>query len=60
MRDNWQHDSTRRDKAALVDPTMPNAARAGDALSGGRNNFEADRRAAHTLKPERSASVGMQ
>jgi len=49
MADSWQHDSTRRAKAARVDPTMPNPARVGDALSGGRNNFEADRRAARTL-----------
>jgi hypothetical protein len=50
MADNWLHDAARRAKAAaLVDPTMPNPARVGDALSGGRNNFEADRRAARTL-----------
>ena len=49
MADDWRHDSTRRAKAAGVDPTVPNPARVGDALSGGRNNFEADRRAARTL-----------
>ena len=49
MVDDWLHESMRRAKAALVDPTVPNPARVGDALSGGRNNFEADRRAAHTL-----------
>jgi hypothetical protein len=47
--DNWLHDAARRAKAARVDPTTPNPARVGDALSGGRNNFEADRRAARTL-----------
>jgi len=49
MADDWLHDAARRAKAARVDPTMPNPARVGDALSGGRNNFEADRRAARTL-----------
>jgi hypothetical protein len=50
MADDWRHDAARRAKAAArVDPTMPNPARVGDALSGGRNNFEADRRAAQTL-----------
>jgi hypothetical protein len=49
MADNWRYDSARRAKAARVDPTVPNPARVGDALSGGRNNFEADRRAARTL-----------
>ncbi len=50
MADNWRRDSTtRRAKAARVDPTMPNPARVGDALSGGRNNFEADRRASRAL-----------
>jgi hypothetical protein len=49
MADNWLHDAARRAKAARVDPTIPNPARVGDALSGGRNNFEADRRAARAL-----------
>jgi S-adenosyl methyltransferase len=49
MADNWMHDSTRRAKAALIDTTVPNPARVGDHLSGGRNNFEADRRAARIL-----------
>lgn len=50
MADNWRRDSTtRRAKAARVDPTMPNPARVGDALAGGRNNFEADRRASRAL-----------
>lgn len=49
MADSWLHDSTRRAKAALIDTTMPNPARVGDHLSGGRNNFEADRRASRLL-----------
>ena len=38
MADRWLLDSTRRAKAALIDTTMPNWARVGDALSGGRDN----------------------
>jgi hypothetical protein len=50
MADNWQHDAARRAKAAaLVDPSMPNPARVGDHLTGGRDNFEADRRASRSL-----------
>jgi O-methyltransferase involved in polyketide biosynthesis len=47
--DDWQHDATRRAKAELIDTKVPNAARVWDYLSGGRNNFEADRRAARTM-----------
>jgi S-adenosyl methyltransferase len=49
MADIWLHDSTRQDKAALIDTTVPNPARVGDALAGGRDNFEADRRAVRLL-----------
>jgi hypothetical protein len=49
MVDNWLRDSTRLVKAALVDPTVPNPARVGDHLTGGRDNFEADRRASRSL-----------
>jgi hypothetical protein len=49
MADDWLRDSTRRDKAALVDTTVPNPARVGDYMSGGQDNFEADRRAARAL-----------
>jgi S-adenosyl methyltransferase len=49
MTDRWLLDSTRQAKAALIETTVPNPARVGDALSGGRNNFEADRRASRTL-----------
>jgi S-adenosyl methyltransferase len=49
MADRWLLDSTRRAKAALIDTTVPNWARVGDALIGGRDNFEADRRAVRML-----------
>jgi hypothetical protein len=39
----------RRERAALIDTTMPNPARVGDFLYGGRNNFEADRRVARAM-----------
>lgn len=47
--DDWEKDATRRAKVALIDTTTPNAARVGDFLVGGRDNFEADRRAARAL-----------
>lgn len=37
-------DKARRDRAALIDTTEPNAARVGDVLDGGRNNYEVDRK----------------
>ncbi len=49
MGDDWGQDATRREKAALIDTTVPNATRVGDYLYGGRNNFEADRKAVRTL-----------
>ena len=50
MADDWLHDAARRAKAAaLVDRTMPNPGRVGDHLAGGRDNFEADRRASRSL-----------
>jgi S-adenosyl methyltransferase len=49
MADNWLLDSTRRAKAAHIDSTVPNYARVGDYLAGGRDNFEADRKAVRTL-----------
>jgi hypothetical protein len=47
--DDWQSDSTRREKAALIDTSVPNAARVADYLYGRRNNFEADRRTARSM-----------
>jgi hypothetical protein len=50
MADDWLHDAARRAKAAaLVDSTMPNPGRVGDHLTGGRDNFEVDRRASRSL-----------
>jgi hypothetical protein len=47
--DDWRQDATRRAKVALIDITVPNTARVADFLVGGRDNFEADRRAARAL-----------
>jgi hypothetical protein len=49
MADDWGEDATRRAKAALINTTVPNAARVVDFLYGGHNNFEADRKAARVL-----------
>jgi hypothetical protein len=48
MPDDWEEEA-RRAKAALIDTTVPNAARVTDYLYGGQNNFEADRRAARAM-----------
>jgi hypothetical protein len=42
-------DAARRARASLIDVTVPNAARVGDYLHGGRDNFEADRKAVRSL-----------
>ena len=42
-------DKKRRARAALIDTAVPNAARVADYLNGGKNNFEADRKAARTM-----------
>ena len=49
MDDDWRLDATRRTKAAQVDAAVPNAARVADFLNGGRDSFEADRRAARSM-----------
>ncbi len=49
MIDDWQIDAIRREKAAQIDPAVPNAARVADYLNGDRNNFEADRTAARIM-----------
>jgi hypothetical protein len=49
MIDDSQLDEVRRAKAARIDSAVPNAARVADFLNGGRNNFEADRRAARVM-----------
>jgi hypothetical protein len=47
--DDWQQESARREKAALIDTSVPNAARVADYLAGRRNNFEADRKVARSI-----------
>jgi hypothetical protein len=47
--DDSRHDSARREKAALIGTSVPNAARVADYLSGRRNNFEADRKIARSM-----------
>ncbi len=50
MADDWgEEEATRRAKAALINTSVPNAARVVDYLNGGLNNFEADRKAARLL-----------
>lgn len=49
MTDDWQQDETRREKSTRIDTSVPNYARVGDYLRGGRSNFMADRKAAHAL-----------
>ena len=45
----WRQNEERRDKALLIDATVPNAGRVANYLDGGRDNFEADRKAAQSL-----------
>ena len=49
MAEEWEEEAARRAKAALIDTTVPNAARVTDYLYGGQNNFDADRRAARAM-----------
>ncbi|MGH3209913.1 MAG: SAM-dependent methyltransferase [Trebonia sp.] len=49
MIDSWQGDATQRAKAARIDTDVPNAARVADFLNGGRDSFDADRRAAWAM-----------
>ena len=49
MSDGWDPEAGRRAGAGLIDVTVPNAARVGDYLHGGRDNFEADRKAVRSL-----------
>lgn len=44
-----KNDEERRARASLIDTTVPNPARVGDYLYGGRNNFEADRKIARAM-----------
>lgn len=45
----WRQDGERRNEASLINPTVPNAGRVANYLDGGRDNFEADRKAAQSL-----------
>jgi hypothetical protein len=49
MTERWQPDTARRAKAGQIDAAVPNAARVADFLNGGRDSFEADRRAAWAM-----------
>ncbi len=46
---DWSNDATRRQRAELIDTSGPSVARAADYVEGGRDNFEADRRAARMM-----------
>src|SRR5215469_12804555 len=59
VEDDWGQDCTRRAKAALVDTTVANPARVGDYLCGGRDNFEADRRAVRIMRQASSAAAAI-
>jgi hypothetical protein len=49
MSDEGDRGQARRDKASLIDVTVPNAIRAADFLHGGKDNFAADREAVRTI-----------
>ena len=46
---DWRADPARRTRAELIDPSAANPARTADFLGGGRDNFEADRKAARSM-----------
>jgi hypothetical protein len=46
---DWLRSASRQARQARVDPSVPNVARVWDYMSGGHDNFEADRRAARRL-----------
>ena len=49
MADDWLKGTTRPVKIAQIDTSVPNVARVWNYLVGGRDNFEADRKAAEQL-----------
>ncbi len=49
MIEDWRDTRDRLEQTTQIDATLPNAARVADYLDGGRDNFEADRRAARGL-----------
>lgn len=49
MADEWLKKTTRPVKVAQIDTTAPNVARVWNYMAGGKDNFEADRKAARQL-----------
>jgi len=47
--ENWVRSASRTISPARIDRSVPNPARVWDAMNGGRDNFEADRRVARQL-----------
>lgn len=47
--EDWQRAASRQARQPRVDPSVPNVARVWDFITGGHDNFEADRRAARRL-----------
>lgn len=46
---DWLRAASRQARQALIDPSVPNVARVWDFITGGHDNFEADRMAARLL-----------
>ena len=49
MINDSQHEPARQQTAAVIDTSVPNAARVANYLGGSRNNFEVDRRTARNM-----------
>jgi len=49
MPDDWWNEAKRRDRAELIDASKANLVRVGDYMGGGRDNFEADRKAVRAM-----------
>jgi hypothetical protein len=49
MPGNWGDDPARRERAGLIDAAVPSVERAADYLDGGRDNFDADRKAVRAM-----------
>jgi hypothetical protein len=49
MPDDWRGGTTRLEQAGLIDAAVPSVARAADYLDGGRDNFDADRKAVRLM-----------
>jgi hypothetical protein len=59
MIDDSQRAAIQQAKAARIDVAVPNPTRVADFLNGGRNNFEADRRAARAMLAAAPALAGV-